>query len=346
MNTLQTTLSALALAAGASAHGHVSNVVINGISYEGYNAPSWWGQNQAAPNVFAWAAGDTDNGFIAPDAFGSPDIICHKSAINAQSHVQVAAGDTLSIQWNTWPQVHNGPMLDYLAPCNGPCETVDKTTLEFFKIDQVGIVDGTKEPPIFGNNIMYNNNYTWRVQIPSFIAPGNYVLRHEPRALHSAGALDGAQAYPQCFNLLITGSGTQKPAGTLGTALYKENDPGILIDIYTTSIQYIMPGPTLIAGVPSSVSQVSSHIVASSSATPYGGSAPAGGSSGGSQPTSTAAASKPPSSTMVTTTAPAAGGATQSAYGQCGGSGYSGPTLCGSGLHCSVQNQYYAQCVT
>lgn len=44
--------------------------------------------------------------------------------------------------------------------------------------------------------------------------------------------MDGAQLYPFCINLEITGSGTDVPAGTLGTALYTDTDPGILINIY------------------------------------------------------------------------------------------------------------------
>lgn len=33
--------------------------------------------------------------------------------------------------------------MDYLAECtNGDCSTVDKTTLKFAKIDQVGLISG------------------------------------------------------------------------------------------------------------------------------------------------------------------------------------------------------------
>ena len=37
--------------------------------------------------------------------------------------------------------------------------------------------------------------------------------------------------------------------------------------------------------------------------------------------------------------------ATQSAYGQCGGQGWTGATTCVSGYHCVSQNPYYSQCV-
>jgi beta-xylosidase len=60
-----------------------------------------------------------------------------------------------------------------------------------------------------------------------------------------------------------------------------------------------------------------------------------GGGSGG-----TTTSSQP----STITSAPASG-ATQTKWGQCGGSGYSGPTVCASGSTCSVGNPYYSQCV-
>ena len=84
--------------------------------------------------------------------------------------------------------------------------------------------------------------------IPSSIAAGNYVLRHEIIALHSARTINGAQNYPHCINLKVTGSGNDKLSlGTLGTALYKPGEPGIKIDIYKP-LQYQMPGPPLYKG--------------------------------------------------------------------------------------------------
>ncbi|KAF4151936.1 hypothetical protein CNMCM6069_002826 [Aspergillus lentulus] len=55
--------------------------------------------------------------------------------------------------------------------------------------------------------------------------------------------------------------------------------------------------------------------------------------------TSTTTASQP-----STTTAPTAG-ATQSKWGQCGGSGWTGPTACASGSTCSSANPWYSQCL-
>lgn len=90
----------------------------------------------------------------------------------------------------------------------------------------------------------------WTTPVPASLAPGNYVFRHEIIALHGAGTLNGAQNYPQCFNIKITGSGTANPTGTLGTALYKNTDPGIYLNPYVTFAAggYKIPGPALFTG--------------------------------------------------------------------------------------------------
>lgn len=152
------------------------------------------------------------------------------------------------MEWNTWPESHHGPVIDYMANCNGDCATVDKTTLEFFKIAEKGLVTDTTSPGTWATDELIANNNSWSITVPSTIAAGNYVLRHEIIALHSAGSTDGAQNYPQCINLQVTGSGTDAPAGTLGEALYTETDPGILVNIYTTGLAYTIPGPALYSG--------------------------------------------------------------------------------------------------
>lgn len=184
-------LAALTWATGIVAHGHVSGIVINGAYYQGYESDSF-PYDSDPPIVIGWTTNDEDNGFVAPDAFGTPDIICHRNATPAQGHAQAAAGDIISMIWNTWPDSHVGPVYDYLANCNGPCEDVDKTTLEFFKIDGPAWISGA-DPGIWAPNILIADNFSWKVQLPADLAPGNYVLRHEIIALHAAFSPDGAR---------------------------------------------------------------------------------------------------------------------------------------------------------
>ena len=58
-------------------------------------------------------------------------------------------------------------------------------------------------------------------------------------------------------------------------------------------------------------------------------------------PTPTLIVDPPPLSTTSTTTAP---GSLQSHYGQCGGQGWNGKTICESPYICTVVNQYYSCC--
>jgi len=69
------------------------------------------------------------------------------------------------------------------------------------------------------------------------------VLRHELIALHGGQNQNGAQNYPQCFNLVVTGGGSVVPSGVVGTQLYKASDPGILCNIYQKLASYVVPGP-------------------------------------------------------------------------------------------------------
>ncbi|KAM3423274.1 AA9 family lytic polysaccharide monooxygenase [Cercospora zeina] len=234
-------LLAAAAPALVSAHGHVSGIVSGGKWYSGTD-PNWFYQG-SKPNTAGWYANNQDNGFVEPSAFGNADIICHKGATPGTNSVPVAAGDTIDLQWNTWPDSHHGPVINYLAPVSGEFVSVDKSSLRFFKIKSGGLIDGSSPPGKWESDTLLANNFTGKVTIPSNIAPGNYVLRHEIIALHSAGQQNGAQSYPQCINLKVSGSGSAKPSGVAGTALYKANDAGILINIYQKLTSYTIPGP-------------------------------------------------------------------------------------------------------
>ena len=346
----------LASVASVAAHGHVTNIVVNGVSWQTYD-PTSFPYMSSPPTVIGWSYEGQDNGFVSPDAYGSPDIICHKGAKPAGGHAAVKAGDKISIQWTVpWPDSHHGPVIDYLADCKGPCESVDKTSLEFFKIDGAGSVSGAN-PGVWADDVLNENNSTWLVQIPEDLAPGNYVLRHELIALHSANQQNGAQNYPQCFNLEVSGSGSAQPKGTPGTELYKADEPGILFNLYTSPIAYAVPGPTLIPGAASSIDQSSSQATATSTAisgSDSGGNpgnpgsvststidSPSITSSNPTTPTTTSVATQAPQ----TTSSPPSQGGVQTKWGQCGGQGWAGATACAPGSSCAEQNPYYSQCL-
>lgn len=186
--------------------------------------------------------------------------------------------------WTAWPESHIGPVLTYVANCgtaDDACSTVDKTTLKWVKIDEAGINLDTQK---WAAEDLIANNNTWSVTVPDSLAPGPYVFRHEIIAMHGAGSEGGAQNYPFCINIAITGSGTESPEGTLGTELYTSTDPGILFNPYTTLTDYTIPGPALFGSGSTGGSTGGSN--STTPATPTGsGASPS--ATGGALPTST-----------------------------------------------------------
>lgn len=188
-STLRNTLlSALVGAVSVSAHGHISQVTVNGKSFKGFDPTA--APFGPQPDSVTWSNGASDNGFVLSSAVNNPDIICHLGAKNAALSVPVNAGDEVELTWNQWPESHSGPVIDYLADCGGDCSTVDKTSLKFFKIAEAGQTSlgaGGGQRGKWADDELLANNLKWTVKVPTSIKSGNYVLRHELIALHEAG---------------------------------------------------------------------------------------------------------------------------------------------------------------
>lgn len=133
--------------------------------------------------------------------------------------------------------------------------------------------------------------------IPECIEPGNYLVRHEIIALHSAYSYPGAQFYPGCHQIKVTGGGSTVPSDLVAfPGAYKGSDAGITYDAYKAA-EYTIPGPALFtcSGSGSSGSSSgSSGSAASSAAAPSSTLA-----------TVTKASSAAPSSSTVTANAAA-----------------------------------------
>lgn len=239
----------LSAASTVSAHGWIDAWIIEGQNYTGYNptiAP--WVPDQG---TISWPAWNTDTGPVYSDNLNGSDIACSINATNSKKYaVPVAAGDTIGIHWTTWPDSHHGPIFTYLAACNGDCTTADKDKLEWVKIAELGQLTlgaGGGTAGTWADDQLRAADGNWSVTIPASIQAGNYVLRNEILALHSAYAVGAAQFYPQCANIQITGNGTATPAGVIASLLYTAEDPGVHYNIYNdeTNPVYQMPGPKL-----------------------------------------------------------------------------------------------------
>ncbi|GAA5990898.1 hypothetical protein JCM11641_002875 [Rhodosporidiobolus odoratus] len=160
----------------------------------------------------------------------------------------VAAGDTIEPQWwhagalgsDPIDGSHKGPLTTWISP-----------------------LDANTDGPVWveiGSEAYYSSDAEWAVTkmignagrnsitIPATLAPGDYLVRFELLALHSAGTAGGAQFYPNCAQVTVTGSGSQElPAGVSIPGFYTESTPGIVWDIYYSSNyditgDYVAPG--------------------------------------------------------------------------------------------------------
>ncbi|KAI1081489.1 glycosyl hydrolase family 61-domain-containing protein [Whalleya microplaca] len=348
-----------ALATTILAHGTVSNFTTDGTENAGFSLTYYYQKQQSGsfPNVAAWYAEDTDNGFVSPQSYGTADINCHINAEPGALTGSVKAGGTVDFQWTTWP--HGiGPVLTYVASCGDDCSTVDKTALKWIKIDESGYDTATST---WASQTLIDNGSKWTTTVPSDLPSGNYVFRHEIIALHGASSANGAQNYPQCMNIAVTGGGSGTlPAGTLGTELYTAEDPGILFNPYTTITSYTIPGPALFgssgSGSGSGSGSATTAPVATSSKATASSAATATSTTKAAATaaamTATAIASATPTTLATRVSTSAAASATQGSsvggvalYAQCGGSSYTGSTTCAEGT-CTFMNDYYSQCVS
>ncbi|KAG8957469.1 Esterase/lipase/thioesterase [Tulasnella sp. 419] len=153
----------------------------------------------------------------------------------------VAAGATVTFLWNTWPLGHYGPVINYMAKCPGSCTGwKGDSGKPWFKISQEAFVNGQ-----WASDKLAKNNATWTVTIPKSISSGEYLLRHENLALHGASSPGGAQFYPVCVQLTVTGGGSANPSGLGFPGAYSATDPGILFNPYqgdAANAAYVPPG--------------------------------------------------------------------------------------------------------
>lgn len=239
------------------------------------------------------------------------------------------AGDTIEVQWDS--STHPGPITHFLY---GPVSDATQATGigKWVKINEFDEQSGE-----WANQIMEAQNMTYSFKLPTNLATGDYLLRGEMEALHASEEVNGAQFYIGCAQIHITGNngGTCSPSIQLPGAYHSMDT-----DIYISNFYNGFDISTFTA--------------------PGGPVATCGGSGGGFAPVTTTKstpAATPTFSTSVIkttnhavtstapgTTTPTTGG-TVAKYGQCGGSGYAGPTQCVAGTSCTAQNSYYSQCL-
>ncbi|KAK2051675.1 family 61 glycosyl hydrolase [Colletotrichum caudatum] len=205
---------------------------------------------------------------------------------------------------------HKGPILVYLAKVDNAAST-GTSGLRWFKVAEVGLSGST-----WAVDTLISNGGWHYFNLPSCVAPGDYLMRVEIIALHGASVQGEAQFYMGCAQIRVAGSGNNAGSNLVSfPGAYSASHAGILVSIYDSSGKptnggraYSIPGPAVMT-------------------CSGGGSSP--------PPTSNPPSVPPPSN---------GGGSTAPLYGQCGGQGWTGATTCASGT-CKASNEYYSQCI-
>ncbi|KAI0600110.1 glycoside hydrolase family 61 protein [Biscogniauxia sp. FL1348] len=178
------------------------------------------------------------------------DIRCNTGASPAGSVCSVPAGGTVTVEMHQQPNDrscanealggnHFGPVMAYMSKVDDAASADGSTS--WFKIFELGYDSATDT---WGNDLLNENCGKQDVTIPADIAPGDYLLRAETIALHTASQVGGAQFYMTCYQITVTGGGSANPDGVKFPGAYSPTDPGIKIDIWGNDFkEYTIPGP-------------------------------------------------------------------------------------------------------
>jgi lytic cellulose monooxygenase (C1-hydroxylating) len=259
MLTKATILSAAAIVSVAHAHGYVRTWTLDGVDQTGYSRSD----GTPKPDAIGWSFTTPDEG---PELdMSSPAFVCRQGSKPAANAGTIAAGGSVGIFWTSddkdinpdgWAEGHRGPIITYMAPCNGDCSSVDTSSLRWTKIHEEGVSGPANTQGVWATDKMRANGGIATATIPSSIAPGNYVLRNEIIALHRAH-LSQPEFYPACANIEVTGAGSDdlSGSGVAASQLYSTSDKQIfgfsVYDNRADGSEWLVPGPPLYSGADS-----------------------------------------------------------------------------------------------
>ncbi|MCJ1313281.1 hypothetical protein MMC25_006958 [Agyrium rufum] len=266
----------------------------------------------------------------------STDIRCNVGTSGATtSTVSIAAGSKITFSLDT-PVYHQGPISVYMSKAPSTAAAYDGSG-GWFKILDEGptFAGGSSTWPMYGS---------YDVTIPACLASGDYLVKIQSLAIHNPYPSGLPQIYTECAQITLTGGGSSIPAPTVlipSNAYMSNTDPGYTVNIYSNFNNYTVPGPAVwsCGGATGSPPPPPPPPVSTPVSTP---------------PKSTSVvAPAPPKSTSTSTpvkvsttsSAPVSSTSAVALYGQCGGTGWKGSTVCVAGAKCVANGAYYSQCV-
>ncbi|KAI1862505.1 hypothetical protein JX265_009219 [Neoarthrinium moseri] len=229
-------VTALALASGVAAHTRMYGAWINGVDQ-----------------------GDGRSVYIRTPPNNNPvkdlksaDLACNVAGSTAvKEFLPIAAGDEVEFEWfhdnrndDIIAASHKGPIITYIAPYT---DGMDGTGSIWTKIDEEGYDSASSSWAV---DKLITNGGKKAFTVPSALAAGKYMIRQEIIGLHegdtaySANSARGAQFYPSCVQVEITGSGSATPSENFALpGGYTDSDPGVVFNLYGSFTSYTIPGP-------------------------------------------------------------------------------------------------------
>jgi hypothetical protein len=188
---------------------------------------------------------------------------------------------------------------------------------------------------------------TYNYTIPPNLPIGDYLLRPEQLGIQNPYPAGIPQFYIECVQLTVTGGGTGTPGPLVSIPGYVTGtEPGYVVDIYTDFYNYTIPGPAVWAdqGITgTAVEDVTTTWTTMPSTSASVATVATTSATGTSKVTTTTGTTK--ATTTSTSTVATATGAVVAEYGQCGGIGWTGGTVCAAGSTCTYSSAYYSQCL-
>ncbi|KAF8155734.1 glycoside hydrolase family 61 protein [Crassisporium funariophilum] len=227
----KTMVAVLSLATFVSSHYTFPSLIINGAV-----TPAW--TNVRKTNNFNTQAPVTD--------VTSADFRCYTSATGASATtVNVAAGSQIGMQSNG-AVYHPGVINVYMAKAPSDVTKWDGSGNVWFKVYEVPAITNGGTSISFPAQNVAGVTFT----IPRSLPNGQYLVRMEAIALHSASAFQGAQFYISCGQINVTGGGSGNPGPLVSIpGVYTGREPGIMLNIYyPVPTNYVQPGPAVWKG--------------------------------------------------------------------------------------------------
>ncbi|KDQ20796.1 glycoside hydrolase family 61 protein [Botryobasidium botryosum FD-172 SS1] len=225
MKTISLLTIAAALASSVSAHYIFTSLILNG---------------QTTP-AYQYVRRNTNSNSPVLSVT-SNDIRCNVGGASGGSTqtASVAAGSTVGFALDQ-AIFHAGPIAVYLGKAPSTAASWDGSGANWFKIYEVG---ATISPGAIAFPADGKTSFTFK--LPSSVPAGQYLLRIEHIALHSAGS---PQFYVSCAQLNITGGGSANPAKVSIPGYVSASDPGLTVNIYyPIPTSYKVPGPSVFSG--------------------------------------------------------------------------------------------------